>query len=172
MKTLLIIDVQKGFINENNRQMLKSIENIVGQFDTIIATQFVNNENSQYVKLLNWNAMLEPEETDFAFKLPKETQIIKKTSYGLPDDVFDKQGLMVGKDIVVPKGSEIYLCGTDYDACVLAVAYQLFDNGFAPKIISSCIGSSSRNPIDKKVIEKIMSRNFGRQSIIKDEREI
>ena len=79
--------------------------------------------------------------------------------------------LRIKENLIIPKDSEIYLCGTDYDACVLAIAYQLFDNGFAPKIISSCIGSASRNPIDKGIVERIMTRNFEKTSIIKEDIE-
>ena len=44
MKKLLIVDVQKGFLNENCDFVVKKIENLVGggNFDQIIATKFVN----------------------------------------------------------------------------------------------------------------------------------
>lgn len=113
--------------------------------------------------------MFNSPEIDFALNLPKDTFIVQKSSYGLPNSMFVKKGLKIDKNLVIPRDSEIYLCGTDYDACVLAIAYQLFDNGFAPKIISNCIGSASRNPIDKTIVERIMTRNFGRASVIYDE---
>ncbi|MBP3344931.1 MAG: cysteine hydrolase [Clostridia bacterium] len=171
MKTLIIIDVQKGFINEHNEQMLENIKKISerGNFDIVIATQFVNDEKSQYIKSLNWNAMFSSPEIDFALNLPKGTFVVQKSSYGLPNSMFVKEGLKINENLVIPKDSEIYLCGTDYDACVLAIAYQLFDNGFAPKIISNAIGSASRKPVDKTIVERIMTRNFGRTSVIYDE---
>ena len=97
MKTLLIIDVQNGFINDHNREMVKNIENLlkIEKFDNIIATQFVNNENSQYIKSLNWNAMFNSPEIDFALNLPKGTFIVQKSSYGLPNSMFVKKGLKI-----------------------------------------------------------------------------
>ena len=132
MKTLLIIDVQKGFINQNNEEIVSNINSIVGKFDVVIATQFVNNHCTQHSKVLNWNKMMESDEVALAFNLPKNTHIIQKSTYALPAGVFSERGLMLEENILIPKGEEIYLCGTDYDACVLAVAYQLFDNGFVP----------------------------------------
>ena len=101
MKTLIIIDVQKGFINDHNKQMVENIENLLKRekFNNIIATQFVNNKNSQYIKSLNWNAMFTSPEIDSALNLPKETFIVQKSSYGLPNSMFVKEGLKISLDI-------------------------------------------------------------------------
>lgn len=45
MKILMIIDMQKGFINENNQFLVDNINNLIksNKFDKIIATKFINN---------------------------------------------------------------------------------------------------------------------------------
>lgn len=69
----------------------------------------------------------------------------------------------------INKSDEVYLCGTDYDACVLAIAFQLFDHGIQPHIVSSCVGSHSENPsISKEDFEKLCLKNFGKNSVVKD----
>ncbi len=167
MSILFVIDMQKGFITDSNKHLVEKINNLIKskKFDKVIATQFINKKNSQYIKSLNWNDMFSSPQIDFAVDLPKDAIIIKKHSYGLPSSMFKQDGLYV-KDFILPKTGEIFICGTDYDACVLAVGYQLFDEGYAPKFIENAIGSSSRNPIDKNIIERIMQRNFGKQSIV------
>ena len=59
MKRLLIVDMQKGFINKNNEFLVKNVQNLInsGDFDEIIATKFINYENSPYEKFLNWTDM-------------------------------------------------------------------------------------------------------------------
>lgn len=59
MKKLLIIDMQKGFINKNNRFLIKRISNLIdnGKFDVVLATKFENFSNSQYEKWLSWSKL-------------------------------------------------------------------------------------------------------------------
>lgn len=92
MKVLLIVDMQKGFITNSNKGLIENINSQIksGQYDKIVATKFINKENSNYIKKLNWNAMFNGEETDFAIDLPKNAIIIEKTSYGLPLKIFLK----------------------------------------------------------------------------------
>ena len=56
MKYLLIVDVQKGFINNKNVEIIPNIEKWINSpnFDRIIATKFINKPDSQYFKQLNW----------------------------------------------------------------------------------------------------------------------
>ncbi len=155
MKTLIIVDVQKGFITKNNEFLVSNIENLLKKekFDQIIATKFINKEDSQYVNFLNYSRFMENDGTDLAIKLPKNSIEVMKTSYGLPDIT------KIGK-------GEVYICGTDYDSCVLAMCFQLFDYGVQPKIIKNCVGSHSLNPIPFANFEKICMKNFGKDSIV------
>ncbi len=167
MKTLMIVDMQNGFITDNNRFLIAEINNLIksNKFDRIVVTQFVNNEKTQFFQSLNWKEMLSSPDIDFAVNIPKNSHIIKKDSYGLPINMFDKKGLKIDENLILPRDEQIFICGTDYDACILAIGYQLFDQGFTPIFIEKCIGSASKNPVDKDVVEKIMKRNFGKHSI-------
>ncbi len=160
MKKLLIVDVQKGFLNENCDFVVKKIENLAGggNFDQIIATKFVNKNESQYVQLLNYHRFLTEDENALALNLPKSAQIVEKTSYALPEKVFKK---------LFKKGDEVFVCGLDYDACVLAICFQLFDHNILPQIVLNAVASHSKNPISKAAFEKICRKNFGENSLIK-----
>lgn len=160
MKKLLIVDMQQGFINKNNQFLIKNVENLIknGNFDQIIATKFVNDKNSQFQKFLNWGKLCDKQSQAFAINLPASTVVIEKTSYALR-----------GGDLAcaINKDDEIYLCGTDYDSCVLAIAFQLFDIGVPPHIVLDCVGSHSDNPaFSKEDFKKHCQKNFGKNCVI------
>lgn len=161
MDSLLIVDMQKGFINKHDQFLIKNIENLLNshKFDNVFATKFINRKNSIYDKFLNWNKMRTKSEQEFAISLPKTAKVFEKTSYALNE-----------KDLQFLKqkcGGGILICGMDYDACVLAIAFQLFDNGIKPKFVLNCVGSHSKNPIKKRSFKKICLKNFGKDSLIR-----
>lgn len=161
-KILIIIDVQKGFITESNKNMLENINKLLehARFDRIFATKFVNLNGSQYQKFLDWQQMTKSPDIDLAFDKHENLEIIEKTSYALPLN-FAKQLKQAGSE-------KIYLCGTDYDACLLAIGFQLFDIGLQPIFIENCIGSANKEPLLLEQFEKIAIRNFGKGCLIKD----
>jgi len=169
MKVLLIVDMQKGFINNNNKFLIENIENLLKnqKFDEIFATKFINHPASQFVEYLDWNKMKRSKLTDFAIDLPPTIKIIEKETYGLKDRMFCGDKFKIGKKVFTPLQDEIYICGTDYDACVLAIAYQFFDHGFQPHFIKNCCGSASKNPnISPMHFERMCKRIFGEESIV------
>lgn len=172
MKVLIIVDMQKGFINNNNKFLVKSINTLLekwgGEFDEIFATKFINHPSSQYVEHLEWNKMQRSELSEFANELPSRAKVIEKETYGLKDRMFVGNKFKYGKSEFVSNKDEVYICGTDYDACVLAIGYQFFDHGFQPHFIMDCIGSASKTPcISKLHFIKNCERIFGKNSVIK-----
>lgn len=169
MKVLLIVDMQKGFINENNKFLIENIENLLKnqEFDEVFATKFINHSASQYVEHLDWNKMKRSGLTEFAISLPANAKVIEKETYGLKDRMFAGNSFRVGKKVFSPAQDQIYICGTDYDACVLAIGYQFFDHGFQPHFILDCVGSHSYNPVSKVNFVKLCTKDFGKDAIIK-----
>lgn len=160
-KILIIVDVQKGFITNSNKNMLENINKLLerSHFDRIFATKFVNLNGGQYQRFLDWHKMTESPDIDLAFDEPENLEIIEKHSYALPLD-FAQQ--------LKQAGGKVYLCGTDYDACLLAIGFQLFDMGLQPIFIENCIGSANKEPLPLEQFEKIAIRNFGKDCLIKD----
>ena len=156
MKVLFIVDVQKGFIKDFNKHVVENINKLLKnyKFDKIYATKFVNYKNSQFEKFLNWNRMETDSETKIAVKIPKETKIINKTSYALPYNLIKK--------LKINSIDDIYICGLDYDACVLAIGFQLFDLGLQPKFIMNAISTANKNPIKLEQFENIIKRNLAK----------
>ncbi len=159
MEKLLIVDMQKGFMNEKNKFLIDRIKKLFSKpFDKFYATKFVNKKESPFVIFLNWENLMTKSEQEFAVELPNDVTILEKTSYSLESGGVNQFN----------KTDKVYLCGTDYDACVLAIAYQLFDKGIKPYILIDYVGSASKNPLDKEQFIKLCKRNFGEDSIIKN----
>ena len=173
MKVLIIVDLQKGFINNNNKFLVPHIENLLKNehFDEIFASKFINHPLSQYVELLDWSKMKRSGLSEYAIELPENAVIIEKETYGLKDRMFSGTKFNVGKKELTADKDEIYIVGTDYDACVLAIGYQFFDHGFQPHFIIDCVGSASKNPsISRVQFERFCKRIFGANSIIRKEK--
>ena len=115
------------------------------------------------MQFLNYHRFLTKDETELALILPKNAHILEKTSYSLSEKDFRK---------FFEKGDEVFVCGLDYDACVLAICFQLFDHGILPQIVLDAVASHSQKPISRADFEKICRKNFGEKSLIKSETDL
>lgn len=106
--------------------------------------------------------------SEFAITLPETAKVIEKETYGLKDRMFSGDKFKVGKKIFDASETEVYVVGTDYDACVLAIGFQFFDHGFQPHFILDCVGSAAKSPnISKLQFMRQCQRLFGKNSIIR-----
>ena len=159
MKNIIIVDMQKGFITENNNHLIEKINRYIqnNQFDNIFFTKCINNENSPYVKILNWHDMKNEAEQEIIVNIPKKSKIIVKNCYGISYKDIEE---MKKKGI-----SEIEICGTDIDACCLAIAFELFDNNIKPIFLKDLCASSSKNKNIQDFAFEIIKRQFGKECI-------
>ncbi len=65
---LLVVDVQKGFINDNSKHIPALIEKVQNDYDYLIATQFHNPDVSEKVRT-RCNAGFDANHTDLFEKL-------------------------------------------------------------------------------------------------------
>lgn len=161
LKTLLIIDMQIGFMNKYNQHLVDGINKLIykKEYDNLIYTKFTNKKASPFVRFLNWNDVKTRDKTAFSVAYLKGSLIFDKSSYGLTNEQ-----IQILKD---KKIEQVYLCGTDIDACVLAIAYQLFDNNIRPIFLMEYCGSGSGNKKLNKELKPLLERNFGIESIRK-----
>lgn len=56
MKCLFVIDVQNGSVSDKTKMVLPRIEQLMNDFNEgfIIATQFINTENSGFTDIMHW----------------------------------------------------------------------------------------------------------------------
>lgn len=132
MKTLLIIDMQKGFIKGDSYFNINAkIEQLINNnnYDKLIFTRFINSskDNPLYQEKIGWFGLTTEEEREFSIDIPQDSIIFEKYSYGLKD-----------KDVEYLKSlniKDIDICGVKSDACVYAISLQLWDRGIYPNIL-------------------------------------
>ena len=123
-KLLLVIDVQKDFVNENTKPILKKIDELVNsnKFKNIAFTRFINDVNSIWYKKLNYRGCLNKEQQQIAIDT-KNYKIFDKKIYSSLNNELKKY-------VTENNIDEIYLCGFDTDACVSKTALDLFENNY------------------------------------------
>ena len=123
-KLLMVIDVQKDFVNENNSHILQKIEDLINlnKFDDVIFTQFINNEESVWYKKLKYRGCLTEEGRKIIIDT-KNYKVFLKYTYSAINQELEKYL----KDNNI---DEIYLCGFDTDACVQETAIDLFEKNY------------------------------------------
>lgn len=165
MKTILIVvDIQNGFIRyDQTRELANKIIKLVngGIFDSVIATRFLNHEGSPYIKLLNWNRLLESPDIDLVEGL-KPDKVIDKYIYTCVDDSF----INLLKELNgggVP--THVFLCGADTDCCVLKTATDLFEKDIMPIVLTAYCDSNG-GPISNAAGLLVMRRLIGEKSTV------
>lgn len=151
MKVLLVVDMQKGFMNsENYKHLNKKIAELIDgkYYDKYIFTKFKNDsaKNPLYQTKLNWYKLMTKEEQEFSISLPNSAVIIDKYGYGLQNE-----DLEYIKSLDV---DEMDICGIESEACIYAISLQLWDNGIYPNILSKYIAG-------KQNMEAVFKRQFG-----------
>ena len=156
MKCLMVVDMQRCFIRDTNKYLIDEVNRLIhsGLFDKIIYTQFIGDNNSGFVKISNWHGGQTKEEIEIVVDIIPNSIVLKQqATYGLPP-----------KDFVTLREEgieEVYICGTDIDACVYAICLNLYDNCFKPIIVTDACDTSSSNLTIKQNTLEIMRRNFG-----------
>ncbi len=155
---LLVIDVQKAFINKHTKNIVAKIEKIVNskKYDEVIYTQFINKENSKYINKLHYYGCLNDDQ-ELVIN-PQNNLVIKKNVYTAFNDELKNY-------IKKNKINQIYLCGIDTECCILKTAFDLFENDYEFYILKdycACMHGKRRN--DNALT--ILKRNVGIDTII------
>ncbi len=154
-KVLLIVDMQNGFAGKKiYSDLIPKINNLINsnQYDYYVFTKFINKENSLYAKKLNWYDLLSEDSQQICVNIPQNSFIFEKYGYGLKQPHIDKI-----KEIL-SKNNEIDIVGLQTDACVYAIALQLFDNDIFPNVLINYTATS----IDIDYVKKILVHQFGK----------
>lgn len=132
---LIIIDVQRGFINPATAHVPARVETLQGRYDTVIATRFINLEGSAHRRLIGWHRFAPgSDDTALAFAPRSGVRIVEKHAYScLTAEV---------RAMVDAAGDgEVHLCGIATDNCVLASAIALFEGGYTPVVLGDACAS-------------------------------
>ena len=152
-KILLVVDMQNGFMTKQNYiDLNKKIENLINtySYQKIYFTKFKNTKNSLYETRVNWTELCDAKSQEFSLPLPKDAIVFEKYGYGLHSNQIEEL-----KSLNV---SQIDICGLQTDACVYAIALQLFDNKIFPNILINYVETS---PTRKATAKEILIHQFG-----------
>jgi nicotinamidase-related amidase len=155
---LLVVDVQRGFINEFTRHIPARVARLLagGDFGPVLFTRFINSDGSPYQRLLKWHACSAPPDTDLVDELAPFVDA---------DNVYDKHGLTGVPDALAERLQrdqleEIRVVGIDTDMCVLKIAMDVFDLGIEPIVLVDCCASTAGLQAHLAGLA-ILSRNVG-----------
>lgn len=155
---LLVIDMQKAFINPNTEYLIEKISNLIStnQYNYIVFTRFINTNDSIYVKDLNYYGCI-GEDKELAIK-PNNHKIIDKKVYSSLNS--ELKNYIIENNI-----DKIYLCGINTDCCVLKTAFDLFENEYDFYILKDYCASTNGIEKHNNALE-ILKRNIGNKRII------
>ena len=130
-KALFVIDVQNYFTDSVATALPRNIARYVQthrkDYQTIIFTRFVNTPHSSVYRFLKWKKSMVSPDIDIALEL----QSLLKYGVLVSKDVYSALKVpRVAKLLKEKRIEPIYLCGVDTDCCVLATAYDAFDQGY------------------------------------------
>ena len=156
---LLVIDLQKSFINENTEFLPQKIESLISEnkFDSVAFTRFINNVGSVYTTKLNWFGCID--ESDRAIVIDtNDNEVFDKTVYTALNSKL--------KDYLIKENiKKVYLCGIDSECCVLKTAFDMFEAGIEVYILSEYCYSTLGEERHLQAME-ILKRNIGKDSVI------
>ncbi len=160
-KALIVIDVQKFFLTHKTRGIVKQIQkylnNNSSDYDVIYFTIFKNDTSAPLWKLSKWKDCGTSPDTDICDEIKQFTS---------PKNLLYKNILSAAKVAEIKEGlrqnniSEVDLCGFDTDCCVLATAYDLFDQGIKPVVLKNLTWSTSKEKLHAPAL-KMLLRNIG-----------
>lgn len=160
-KALIVIDVQKYFLNGKTQRIVKKIadylKNNSQNYSAIYFTIFKNDSNSPLWKISGWKDCVSSPDTDICDEIKDFTN---------NKNLFYKNILSAAKVSGISQGlkdkniSQVDLCGFDTDCCVLSTAYDLFDQGIKPIVLENLTWSTSKERLHKAAI-KMFERNIG-----------
>lgn len=166
-KILIVVDVQNGFIKTpKHTEKANQILNLTtsGKFDKVIATKFMNYTGSMYEKCFNWSELKTSDQTNLVAPLEiTADDVFTKTTYNCVNDKFVER-LVRLNDKKLPE--QVYLCGLDTDACVLATAVGLFEHNIVPIVLEEYCFSTGGKQYHNAGL-KCLERTIGKSQIRK-----
>ena len=166
-RALIIVDVQSGFLNEENVGIVERIVDLLNQepYDVIIECIFHAEKGSLWDRQTDWYL---PKDKDFktvdeiihalvgkeVIHVEKETKSVFKGTVDLNTE-FKTRGI-----------EEVHIVGLDANDCVLATTYESFDLGYFTYVIEDCTDASSGEHMKEIAFEILRHLNLTDRSCI------
>ncbi len=158
---LVIIDLQKGFVNKQSEYIVPRIKGLIqkGKFDYVLFTKFVNRKGSPYRKIMNWHKFGSQSETDIVDELlPFVEHLFVKNVYSAFTPRFST---FLKKHSV----RDLFIVGIDTECCVLKTAVDAFELGYSPHVLAF-YSASHEGKAYKNAGLKVLVRLLGKSQVI------
>ncbi len=163
---LIVVDMQNGFARyEQTIELSERIKEFLERdlFDIVIATRFLNDNNSMYEKMFGWKQLKTEEER----MVPEE--IAKHVNYYADKYIYNCvnanfiQRLCQLNDGEYPK--QVFVIGADTDCCVMTIATSLFENNIRPIVLTKYVDSNG-GPDSHNAGLLVMKRLIGANQLV------
>lgn len=160
---LVIIDMQKAFINKYTEHLQQRIKQYIDQegynFDYIITTQYLNHENTACYVFEGWKeCIVGTEDAELIPELAGKYVNVNKDKYSCYNTDF--------KNIIQGLGiTDVFLCGVNTGCCVLHSAFDMYNDLVSVYVIEDLCGSTS-GPDSHKAAIQILRECITKQRVI------
>ncbi|KNE83370.1 isochorismatase family cysteine hydrolase [Streptomyces xinghaiensis] len=166
---LLVIDVQRGFINQHSRRVLPAIVQLVERWRAtgapMVLTRFHNEPGSPYETITGWTRLRTAKEQALVEELAPFTDSAVTVIDKAQSSVFTPEGAQLIRD---QGWSDLVLCGIDTDACVYDSAVAAYQSGYRPWIVTDACASTG-GPEYHDAALLLAARNLGADQLVTSE---
>lgn len=139
MKNILIlVDMQNGFTRyPQTEALVGKIEQMLrlGLFDKVVATQFMNYDDSIYEKVFAWQGLKDQKDRAIRKELLPFIDVVKEKSvYTCVSADFLQRICQLNNGSYPEK---LFIAGVDTDCCVLTIAIDLFEHNIRPVVLTA-----------------------------------
>ena len=158
MNLLLIIDFQNDFINDQTKDSVNELSNLINsnKYDDILFTRFINSEDNPCYKI-GWTGCLDKQSIEIPIDT-KDYKVIDKGTY----TAYNEELINYLREHNIDK---IYIAGFDIDCCIYTTALNLFENNYDTYVLKDYVYSCLDNTIKENVLE-ILERCIGKDHVI------
>jgi nicotinamidase-related amidase len=143
--TLLVVDVQNGFVNEHSRHVIEPINRLIGAFsrrgEPVAFTRFVNTPGSGYQRWIGWTRFMHGPENDFYDAIDASAGPVF-VKHGYTAFTTEFENYLRGTQV-----ERLVLCGIATDGCVLKSAVDAFERGVEPVVVTDACASHAGSEI-------------------------
>ena len=157
----IVVDMQLAFLKKQ-AQFIDKVSGLVKTWpaEHTYWTRYKNHPGSLFERYLNWSdCMVAPCSDLIPAPWVDERNVRDHFGYGLTLEFMNELKSFGYK--------EAALCGVDTDACVMAAAFNLWDNDIRPIVMADYCASSGGKNLHEAALD-LMYRQFGVNSVVQD----
>ena len=134
---LIIVDVQRGFMNEHTQHIAQPIYQVQSRFPIVVATRYYRRPDSALDRVLSIEGFERGSpETELAFTPIESAIVVEKSEYScVSSHLVD---MLRSRNV-----RSACVCGVDTDQCVLMTAADLLQHDVVPIVLADLCASAA-----------------------------